>query len=150
MGHHPPRGQNLDVGRISHRALDTRERFWNPIILRARARRSRTRTRSRRRPQTPQLRRWEGHREIPAASGWRALTSPSIWPRETSFSRALFTISGGKNSTWRAGRQTSIADSGEGDVPRLPSAGEKTFTTCAPLTRPPPGSRQAPARRIPP
>jgi len=56
----------------------------------------------------------------------------------------------GKTAHWRAGRQTSIADSGESDVPRPPSAGEKMFTTCAPLTRPPPGPREAPARRIPP
>jgi hypothetical protein len=87
----------------------------------ARARCTCARTRSRRRPQTPQLRRWEGHRDISAASGRRATTSPFIWPREASFPCALFTISGGKNSTRRAGRQTSIADSGESDVPWRPA-----------------------------
>jgi len=82
-------------------------RFWNKTILRARARRTRARTRLRQRPQTSQLRRWEVHRDIPAASGWRASTSPSIWPHEASFPRALFTISGGKNSTLE-GRATDI------------------------------------------
>jgi len=100
VGHLSPRRQNLDIESVSRR-------FWNKTILRARARRTRARTRLRQRPQTPQLRRWEVHRDIPAASGWRASTSPSIWPREASFPRALFTISGGENSTLE-GRATDI------------------------------------------
>jgi len=72
-----------------------RTRTRKPILPRAPAQCTRARTRALRRPPTPPRRRWKGYRDISAAFGSRASSSPSIWLHVASFARAKSLISSG-------------------------------------------------------